>query len=1028
MRPYRFSTPHLFLTAAFVAIAAPGVAAPPGARPPSSAPGSSAPAPLPPPSGAATTVAADTPGTEVRLAPSDKGVLGAWLVAGPFRAGGRGLEASPFGADDRQLTPALGGVVGGDRDLGNGKRRPPARWTVVSSGPPPTGAGQDPGHEGSRTVDLKAMLDDAKGSDLIAYAAGRLHVERTDKYFLMLGVDDGVRVTVDGKVAFSRDDARPLRDDDDVIPLDLAAGDHDIVLKLHQRRGAWAFRAKLVDGSLAPPADAWLSLPGTTRADAETLAARMSWLVVDRSFDATGTPPRYRPTLTVRYPEGAPRDVPIGVSAKLQGVPEASRFDVRAGGVAVGPSGVSDLVVALPAVDPFSGTATLELDVAGRIVKSAIAARPQSEQALVRAERALARVSGEEPWLVSGSLDSLRYLVRRLGRLVARGDSDAEAQLEEAREVDRLAANLERGVDPYEGRSGVMRRAIVTPFDGAPSEFGLYVPPSFKRGDSRKYPLVVGLHGMNSYPISMMRALFGQDEEKKDPLWKDRRPLPTPPVDAFVITPYAHGNTMYREVGEDDVLYIMRWAQRVFPIDESRVTITGPSMGGIGSASLPFHFPHVFAAAAPLCGYHSYLIRANIAPIAKRPWEQWLLEERSNVFWAENGEHLPLWIVHGTRDLPEANSGVLIDKYEKLNYSIKHEHPDAGHNVWGMTYGELKGLRWLLSQKLDLHPPHVRFKTLRPRYATSAWLTIDEMASEAGWADVDARVRNRRQVTATTSGVAAMSIARDDKLLDGQAPITVKVDGATLSFDEGEPLVMHRTTTWEKGPTTHATTFKTGRVTGPIRDVFHEPVLFVYAADDEVRANERVARAFANRPGVVASYPVISDAEFIAQNEPLANERALFLVGRGNRVLSALEGTAAAAGSPFPIRIERGRVSIARGTEVERISGREVGAAFIHPNPARPDRYVVVVAGADMPGTLRSLSLPDLLPDFVVWDAAVAPARGQLLLGGGTLRAAGLFRNDWSLPAKLGDPLARTVPVQTSAPSDDEVDPSAPTP
>ena len=953
---------------------------------------------------------ARAPATDVRLAPSSTGVLGAWLVAGPFKVSRPALAAAPIGVDEKKLSPSLGAVVGGERDLGGGKRKPPARWALVSSGPPPKGAAQDPGEGGSRTIDLKAHLEETGISDLVAYAAGRLHVEKAGKYYLMLGVDDGVRVTVDGTVVLSRDDARPVRDDDDVIELDLSAGDHDVVLKLHQRDGAWAFRAKLVDGSLAPPIGAYLQLPGTSADDARALAARMSWLLVDRFFDVRSTPPRYRPSVTVRYPEGAPRGVPIPVAVKLSGVPAASAFDLQAGGVAVTSAGANDLVVTLPAIDPWTGTATLESTVAGRVVKSTIAARPHSEQALVRAERALARVSGDEPWLRPGSLDSVAYLTRRLARLVGRGDGDAEAQAEEARELDRLATNLERGLDPYEGRTGMMRRAVVTPFDGAPSELGLYVPPSYKPGDGRRYPLVVGLHGMNSFPMSMMRALFGLDDEKKDPWWKDRHP-PAPsevsPVDAFVITPYAHGNTMYREIGEDDVRYVMQWATKTFPIDETRITITGPSMGGIGSASLPFHFPHVFAAAAPLCGYHSYLIRADMIARPKRPWERLFLEERSNVHWAENGEHLPLWIVHGTRDLPEANSGVLIERYEKLGYSIKHEHPDAGHNVWGITYGELKGLKWLLSQRLDPHPARVRFRTMRTRYSTSAWVTVDELATVASWGDVDARVKNKTTIALTTTGVAALTLTRDDKLVDPRAPLTVSVDGTSLTFDEGEAVAFHKAAggTWTKGPRTHDRLIKRGRVSGPIRDVFHEPLLFVYASDEDARANERVARVFANRPGVYTSYPVMSDAEFLANKEPLANDRALFLVGRTNRVLAALDSAATNAGAPFPLHVEPGAVVLGK----ERFTGRELGGAFVHPNPVRPDRYVVVVAGADMPGTLRALSLPDLVPDFVVWDDALAPARGQIVLGAGSLRAGGFFEMDWSLPKTLVDPLAKTT-------------------
>jgi poly(3-hydroxybutyrate) depolymerase len=909
---------------------------------------------------------------DARVAPSAKGVLGAWMVAGPFANGT---------VDDRKV--ALATAVAG---------KP---WTLVSTGTVPS---QDPGHEGSRSIDLKATLTDARAADIVAYAGGRLHIETAGRYYLLLGVDDGVRASVDGTVVLNRDEGRPLRDDDDIVSLDLAAGDHDVILKLHQRDGAWAFRARILNEAFEPPRGAYLELPGTTEDDTKTLAARMSWLIVDRAFSGG----RYRPVVTVRYPEGVPLGVPLPVSTRLDGVPAGSTFDVRAGS-----AGLSDLFVALPPIEPWTGTATLESTVAGRVIRSTIIARPEAEQALVRMERALARVKGDEPWLLPGSIDSVRYLTRRLTRFIARGDQDTEALLEEARDIDRLAANLEKGVDPYDGRTGLMRRALVMPFDGAASEFGLYVPPGYKTdlredvpranlhaakaGDGKKYPLVVGLHGMNSYSMSILRAMFGLDDEKKDAFWKDRHPVPVPPLDAFVIAPYAHGNTMYREIGEDDVLKVMQWAQKVFPIDDARITVTGPSMGGIGSASLPFHFPNVFAASEPLCGYHSYVIRADIAARPKRPWDKLLLEERSNVYWAENGEHLPLWIVHGTRDLPEANSGVLIDRYTKLGYAVKHDHPDAGHNVWGPTYADLKGLKWLLSAKpLDRRPSHVRFRTMRTRYATSAWVTVDELASEAGWGDVDARATSKSNIAVTTSGVAGLTLARD--VVEGSVSVTI--DGATLAFEENEPLVLHRTgSTWEKGAAKHEWPYKHGHVSGPIRDVFHEPLLVVYGAEEDARVNEHVARAFAEH---MASYPVMSDIEFLARKEPLANDRALFLVGRANKVLAALGGS-------LPIRVEAGAVNV--GTE--RMTGPELGAAFIHPNPVRPDRYVVVVAGADVPGTLRALALPELLPDFVVWDRGVTPARGQLLLGSATVRAGGFFKNDWSLPAVIADPLGK---------------------
>ena len=96
----------------------------------------------------------------------------------------------------------------------------------------------------------------------------------------------------------------------------------------------------------------------------------------------------------------------------------------------------------------------------------------------------------------------------------------------------------------------------------------------------------------------------------------------------------------------------------------------------------------------------------------------------------------------------------------------------------------------------------------------------------------------------------------------------------------------------------------------------------------------------------------------------------------------------------------------------------QLGAAFIRPNPRRPDRYVVVVEGVGPLGTWRSLSLPDMLPDFVVFDEDVAPASGQLLLAGGKLRAGGFFGEDWSVPSET-DPrvVARALPATPTTPT-----------
>jgi hypothetical protein len=121
----------------------------------------------------------------------------------------------------------------------------------------------------------------------------------------------------------------------------------------------------------------------------------------------------------------------------------------------------------------------------------------------------------------------------------------------------------------------------------------------------------------------------------------------------------------------------------------------------------------------------------------------------------------------------------------------------------------------------------------------------------------------------------------------------------------------------------------------------------------------------------------------------------MFLVGdaRSNAVVRAL-------GPKLPISVDGSGVHIG----AQHFAG-DVGAALVYPNPRRHDRCIVQVAGSTPLSTLRSLSLPDLLPDFVVYDNDVARSAGQILLGAGRVLAAGFFSSDWSLPIDTRDPL-----------------------
>ena len=112
-------------------------------------------------------------------------------------------------------------------------------------------------------------------------------------------------------------------------------------------------------------------------------------------------------------------------------------------------------------------------------------------------------------------------------------------------------------------------------------------------------------------------------------------------------------------------------------IDASRVYVTGISMGGYGTWDLLSRRPDVFAAAMPICG-------------------------GGDVAQAQKISKVPIWIFHGSADgaVPVCRSRNMAAALWAAGSNAHYrEYPDAGHNVWGRTYGDAEVLIWFFKQK-----------------------------------------------------------------------------------------------------------------------------------------------------------------------------------------------------------------------------------------------------------------------------------------------------------------------------------------
>ncbi|PIE06186.1 MAG: hypothetical protein CSA75_00810, partial [Sorangium cellulosum] len=877
---------------------------------------------------------------EVTVVPGPHGGLGMWLVAGPFFGTERSLRFTTIahGDDDDRIVVQV---------------------AQASSVLPGVGFQLRSARKGR--FDLHKALR-ARRANTYALFGGVLRASSKAEVVLQLGADDGLRVTLDDKVMLDHNLIRPPLHDDDAVKLTLPPGDHSLLIRLRQRAGAWKFRARLLSAAdLTPPRNVQFVLPGV---DLPSTKAHLPRLIdVRLGLETHGD--RYQPFLQISAEGGLPAGIPIpiiasGIAQQQDAV--VDKFCVNLGHLPASNRRIHQFFAQLPPI--VSGefgsdepTFAFEVKVAGHRTSYSRQGNASVRRSIATIQKAIDRVDEGivgDPKVVRATLQLGRS---RLRSFVSDGDEDHAATTQEAEQLETFAQKVIAGGDPLKTTTGPFRLAYPSPLDGKDRPFGVYIPPSFSAADpnSKRYPLVVVLHGLNGLPMQMIRIFFGKDDWRRAP-WEDRHLGTLKNLDAFVVSPTGFGNMAYREFGEMDVMHLVEWMRESFPIDENRVYVTGLSMGGSGAGAIGLRYADQFAAIEPLCGYHSYALRRDMANRKLRFWEKALASFWSNVAWADNGRNLPLYVVHGKKDKPVANSKVLIDRYLALGYTVYAEHPDVGHNVWQQTYKKFKGYQWLARHKRDPEPKEVVLRTASLRYADHAWVHVEQLEEHLKWGRVRARICSRSKIVVDTSAVRAIRLDWPFSHVDESSTLIVQIDGDTLKFAPNSDLSAHlQGDKWVAGPPQAPTGLaKTVGLTGPIRDAFLEPLVFVVGTKDPslTFANEQVARALANPPyGVEARWPVVADVDV---DEVMAASHALYLVGsaRSNAYVEKIADR-------LPIRVEGHEIVVGS----KRFGSQEVGTLFVYPNPLHPQRYVVVLAAPDVAGTLRALSLPRMLPD-----------------------------------------------------------------
>jgi len=783
------------------------------------------------------------------------------------------------------------------------------------------------------------------------FALGRVNVHRDHdgEATLLVGAEGGLEVFVNGEAVYRRAKPQPFAFDQEAVSAILKQGDNDIVLRLEHHDGPWKVSLRAVEPGTVLPAKQEID-PSIAGSDGKTLSVQTHReSAADRASVEVeivapgGTIVAHRNGKrgeVLSFPTSLWADGPYEVRCSTDDGWGRRRF-VHLAWYKGDP---------LPAVRELVAQAPHE------------AAGPAGDTIRLLAEMVQDRLHGK---LDSAGPDAWRGV---------------HSPLMEYRELLLARAGKAGGIRP----TGFVRLAYTDEVDGSTQYCRAYLPAGYDPG--KKWPLVLFLHGYNPGNPRYI-GWWSVDE---------RHNADAENSGAIIIEPHGRGNTLYRGIGEKDVLRVVAEAKRVFAVDDDRVYLTGESMGGYGTWTVATRNPDVFAAAAPVYGgWDLRLASPNLGGLAgylpTNDVQKWILEIQSGFVSAENARNLPLFIHHGDSDkaVSVENSRYALHLLERWGYEIGYEE----HVGWGhedlLSRGRI--VDWLLTHRRATAPKAVRLRAPDLGAASAYWLRVDAWEQAARLINVDAEFMRPGLLRLDTENVAALTLAPPESLAPAGSELTVVWNGKPRTLN-----LKHRQSAFiELGDAPKGLAKHRG-LEGTISDVITTPFLVVIGTsspDAAMRAMCRLkADAFADNwmNWQHQHLRVKNDRDVTDEDK---RGYSLILVGGPDANSVARE-----LASKLPLAID------ATGVTIDGHSWPATDAVvqMIYPSPLAPERYVLEVAGTSATGLyFWKPALWQLQIGYatVQWDWTIQDGHRVVLPLGApaedSLVAAGVFDRSW---------------------------------
>lgn len=464
----------------------------------------------------------------------------------------------------------------------------------------------------------------------------------------------------------------------------------------------------------------------------------------------------------------------------------------------------------------------------------------------------------------------------------------------------------------------------------------------------------------------------------------------------------------WEEIGRLDALEVLAHAKATLKTDPRQTYLTGHSMGGHGVWTNGFHYPDQWAAIAPCAGWISFFTYgAGARQPPKTPVEEVIYRAANasdTLLLLSNSLHYPIYIHHGEKDdnVPVEQAREMKNHLDEIKHPsvTLHEQPGAGHWFGGESV-DWPGIFDLFKStklKTPAEKEEVDFTTVNLAASSKAWW-LQMLQQEKSLAPSRARFRRAgEKVVGTTENVE--TIRFEPEAFTSAIKRTIDIDGQTITISNPEPVILKRRNgKWEISEDRFEKEKRPEQI-GPFKEVFKNKFFFVYgtkgsiAEDDANLAKARFdSEVLAYRGN--GSVRIISDAQFLREQEEEKRRVYIRKPDIPNVILFGNEDTNSAWGDLLkdsPIRVRRGALRIG----ARELKGDDLACIFVRPRPGDDVALVGVSASTGSAGQRVLERLPCFVSGVHFPDWTIISA-DMLTKGPEGVRAAGYFRNDWSL-------------------------------